>query len=124
MRGELTAGGSLAQRARNECHALVKTLSKSAAEREVGALGRQSPGLPTALSSSLPAALQFAHGHYHKPEVPLHAMRDDGRPVRLRKVLLPLPIADGSPPVRGWPLLLQALPRSVRLYRFGVGLEF
>ena len=39
------------------------------------------PGLPTALSSFLPAALQFAHGHHHKPEVPLHAMRDDGRPL-------------------------------------------
>src|SRR5579862_141640 len=83
------------------------------------------PALPTALSCSLPDAVQFAHGHHdHKPEVPLHAMRDDGRPLRLRKILLPLPIADGSPPVRGWPLLLQALPRSLRLYRFGVGIEF
>jgi hypothetical protein len=40
------------------------------------------PGLPTELSSSRPAALQFAHGDHHdKPEVPLHAMRDDGRPL-------------------------------------------
>jgi hypothetical protein len=71
-----------------------------------------------------PAALQFAYGHPHyKPEVPLHAMRDDGRALRLRKILLPLPIADGSPPLRRRPVLLQALPGSLQLpsVRFGFG---
>src|SRR5580698_889229 len=45
-------------------------------------------------------ALQFAHGHHYTEEVSLHAMRDDGRPLRLRKILLPLPIAGGGPPLR------------------------
>jgi len=39
--------------------------------------------LPTALSFSPPAALQFANGHCYAEEVPLPAMRDDGRPLRL-----------------------------------------
>src|ERR1700690_1746044 len=78
--------------------------------------------LPTALSHSPPRALQFAHGYRCAEEVPLHAMRDDGRPLRLRKILLPLPIAHGDSPLRRWLVLLPALPRSLQLQ--GVGHEF
>jgi hypothetical protein len=64
----------------------------------------------------LRGGLQFAHGyHDYQEEIPLHAVRNDGRALRLRKVLLPLPVADGDSPLRGQPVLLQALPGSLRL---------
>ncbi len=71
--------------------------------------------LPTALSRFAPAGLQFAHDYLSAEEVSLPAMRDDGRSLRLRKVLLPVPIADGSPALRRQFVLLQAMPGSVRL---------
>jgi len=60
-------------------------------------------------------ALQFAHDHYGAEKVPLPAVRDDRRPVRLWTILLPLPIAHRSPPLRRQPVLLQAVPGGVWL---------
>jgi hypothetical protein len=80
--------------------------------------------LPTELSSQPSAALQFAHGYDDGKEVPLHAMRDDGGPLRLRKILLPMPVAHGSPPMRRRLVLLQALPGSLRLQGVRFGFEF
>ena len=71
--------------------------------------------LPTELSFPTLSAVQFAYGHHDASKVPLHAMRDDGRALRLRKILLPLPIAGGSPPLRRWLVLLQTVPRSLQL---------
>jgi len=85
--------------------------------------GQASSGrLPTALSRTEPSRYSFAHGHHHQVKVPLHAVRDDRRPLRLRKVLLPLPVANGRPPLPGRLVLLPTLPRSLRLYGFELNL--
>ena len=66
-------------------------------------------------------ALEFAHGHHHQKQVPLHAVRHDRGQVRLREVLLLLPGASGHPAVQRWSVLLPALPAGVRLQGFRLG---
>src|SRR5712692_2578833 len=81
--------------------------------------------LPTALCSAPPVALQFAHVNHkdNRPQnqVPLHAVRDERRALRMREVLLPLPVANRCPPLPGWPSLLSSLPRGLRLQAAGLG---
>src|SRR5207302_8855166 len=58
-------------------------------------------------------------------EVRLHAMRDGGGSLRLRKVLLPLPEPVRRSALPGWTVLLPALSRGLRLQdsgRIGFGL--
>jgi len=71
--------------------------------------------LPTTLSRLPSAALEFAHGHYYTEKVSLHAMRDDGRSLWLRKILLPVPVLDRDSALWRQFVLLQTLPRCLRL---------
>jgi hypothetical protein len=72
-----------------------------------------------ASSVSPVVGIEFTHEfRRHREKVRLHAVRDVGREVPLREILLPLPEPTGYPAVPGWPFLLPTLPRRLRLPDF------
>lgn len=71
--------------------------------------GDRRPLVTNGTLPACPSALEFAHGYHRTEEISLPAMRNDRRPLRMRKVLLPLPIADGRPPMRRQLVLLPTL---------------